>query len=511
MNKPKKFHIALLLIAGMLIGAIATSQFNLLPPSLANLPEAAKYETTGLAETPEESTPTTTYNDAIIADLNNAFIAIAEKVQPSVVTVFTNKIVRQTQTRRDPFSDFWGDDFFRRFFGPQNPRGEQRLQGQGSGVIVSAEGYIITNNHVVRDADEIEVMFYNGNRLDAEIIGTDPKSDIAVIKVKANGLRPITFGDSERLRVGEWVMAIGSPLSEDLASTVTAGIVSAKGRSNVRLTDYEDFIQTDAAINPGNSGGALVNLNGELVGINTAIVSQSGGFQGIGFAVPIKMAREVMELLIRDGRVVRSWIGVNIQDVDQKLAKSLDLPSTKGALVVNVVKDSPAEKAGLKVEDVIVGLDEMVVKDVPHLRNTISLMRPGTVVELKIIRDGRPKTLEAKLAELPEDDQQVTLRNPSRDSESNLGFYVETLNSRIARRYEIDPGEQGVVIVEIDRNSSAYDEGLREGDLIKAINREPVATKSDFRQKTASLKSGDTVLVYVQRRNARVFIAFEVD
>ncbi|MFQ5630651.1 MAG: DegQ family serine endoprotease [bacterium] len=512
MNNPRKFQIAFLLIAGMLIGALATSHFNLLPQSQAKLSEPFANEAPTYAESPAETPPAMTrYNNALIADLNDAFITIAEKVQPSVVTVFTNKVIRQTQTRREPFSEFWGDDFFRRFFGPNAPRGEQRLRGQGSGVIVSAEGYIITNNHVVRDADEIDVMFYNGNRVDAEIIGTDPKSDIAVIKVNTKGLRPMTFGDSERLRVGEWVMAIGSPLSEDLASTVTAGIVSAKGRSNVRLTDYENFIQTDAAINPGNSGGALVNLNGELVGINTAIVSQSGGFQGIGFAVPIKMTREVMELLIRDGRVVRSWIGVNIQEVDQKLAKSLDLPSTKGALVVNVVEDSPAEKAGIAVEDVIVGLNDMVVRNVSHLRNTISLMRPGTEVDLKIIREGKPKTLTAKLVELPEDDQQISSRSRSRENDSNLGFYVETLDSRIARRYNIETDEEGVVVVDIDRSSSAFDEGLREGDLIMAINRQRIATRSDFRRVTGDLKSGDMVMAYVQRRNARIFIAFEVD
>lgn len=272
-------------------------------------------------------------------------------------------------------------------------------------------------------------------------------------------------------------MAIGSPLSEDLASTVTAGIVSAKGRSNVRLTDYEDFIQTDAAINPGNSGGALVNLNGELVGINTAIVSQSGGFQGIGFAVPIKMARDVMDLLIRDGRVIRSWIGVEIQEIDQALAKSMDLPSTNGALVVKVVEDSPAESAGLEVGDVIVGLQNDVVKDVPYLRNTISLMRPGTKVELKVIRDAKPITLTAKLVELPDDDQQISYRDRDQGHESQLGFSVETLDRRLEQRYSIDSNEPGVVIVDIDRSSRAYDEGLREGDLILAVNRKPVAAK----------------------------------
>lgn len=507
MSGKTRLQITLLLVAGIAIGILFATQFNWLPRS-----EAKLTSTPVSASLPSgEASPgaTTTYNDAIIADLNNAFIAIAAKVQPSVVTIFTNKVVQRTG--RDPFSEFWGDDFFRRFFGPNLPRGEQRLRGQGSGVIVSKDGFILTNNHVIRDADEIEVLFHNGNRAEAEIIGTDPKSDIAVIKVKASGLQPIRFGDSERLRVGEWVMAIGSPLSENLASTVTAGIVSAKGRSNVRLTEYEDFIQTDAAINPGNSGGALVNLNGELVGINTAIVSESGGFQGIGFAVPVRMAREVMELLIRDGRVIRSWIGVEIQDVDQKLAKSLGLPNTNGAIVARVIDGSPAEKAGVKEGDVIVGLNEMIVKDVPHLRNTISLMRPGTTVELKIIRDGKPLTLRARLEEFPEDDKQITRRSRRRGEISKLGFTVEDLTNRIARLYDIDPNEEGVVIVDINSGSPAYREGLREGDLIKAVNREPVSSVAQFQELTEGLESGDTVLLYIQRRNSRIFIAFEIE
>ena len=513
MNKPRKFQVAFLLVAGMAIGVLAASHFDWLPQSQAKMPAISSTVTEPAAPAVPEETkpPMTEFDNPIIADLNNAFIKIADKVQPSVVTIFSNKVVRQTQTTRNPHLEFFGDDFFRRFFGPNAPRGEQRLRGQGSGVIVSDDGYIITNNHVVRDADELEVMFFNGNRYSAKVIGADPKSDIAVIKVDAKDLRPISFGDSDRLRVGEWVMAIGSPLSEDLASTVTAGIVSAKGRSNVRLTDYEDFIQTDAAINPGNSGGALVNLNGELVGINTAIVSQSGGFQGIGFAVPIKMARDVMDLLIRDGRVIRSWIGVEIQEIDQALAKSMDLPSTNGALVVKVVEDSPAESAGLEVGDVIVGLQNDVVKDVPYLRNTISLMRPGTKVELKVIRDAKPITLTAKLVELPDDDQQISYRDRDQGHESQLGFSVETLDRRLEQRYSIDSNEPGVVIVDIDRSSRAYDEGLREGDLILAVNRKPVATKADFSRMTSELKSGDTVLVYVQRQTARIFIAFELE
>ncbi len=506
MNKPKTSHIILLLIAGMFIGGLTVSQLEWTPETQANISSPAPspaFAGTAPAKTPEPQS----FRSNIIRDLNNAFIDIAEKVQPSVVTIFSDKVIRSTGSTGSR------DDFFSRFFGFRMPdqQRERRSRGQGSGVVVSRDGYIMTNAHVIRDADEVQVMFVGGRRVDAEIVGTDPKTDIAVIKVNERGLTPMDFGNSDRLRVGEWVMAVGSPLDENLASTVTSGIISAKGRSQVGLADYEDFIQTDAAINPGNSGGALVNLDGELIGINTAIVSQSGGFQGIGFAVPVNMARHVMEALIRDGRVTRSYIGVTIQNIDQRIASQLELPSTRGALVSSVQEGSPADNAGVQVQDVITELDGAPVRDTAQLRNTISLMRPGSTISLQIYRDGRSRTLTAKLDELPPDGEQVSQSRRSSRGSIRLGFRIESLTGELARRYNIDPSERGVVISEIDRNSSAGREGLREGDIIKSINRKQIRNLDEFEDATADLKRGDSVLVYVSRQGNNFFRAFEIE
>ncbi len=503
--KTKRLLPLLMLVAGILVGIAATTQFNWLPSTRAEL------------ETPAASNSETTpagFDRAVLRDLNSAFVELAENARPSVVTIFTDKVVK-TQTSpfaspffNDPFREFFGDDFFGRFFRPQPPREEERhLRGMGSGVIVSPDGYILTNNHVVRDADKVKVMFIDGRKVDAEIIGTDAKTDIAVIKVKENNLTPIELGDSEQLRVGEWVIAIGSPLSENLAHTVTAGIVSAKGRSNLRLADYEDFIQTDAAINPGNSGGALINLDGKLVGINTAIATQSGGFQGIGFAVPINMARAVMDALIEHGKVVRGWLGIYIQDIDETMAQAMDLPRSGGALVSDVTEDGPAAKAGLKAGDVILKLDGEPVKNVTQLRNEIASRAPGSKVELTIYRDGKEKTIAVELGQLPEEAPTPQAR---RSTFEKLAFSVQALDRNLADRYGYDADEKGVVITEIRPGSEAYAAGLREGDLIKEINRRPVRSLRDFSEAVEDLKSGDTVLVYAKRKANSFFIAFKV-
>lgn len=436
----------------------------------------------------------------IVKGLNNAFIAIAEKTNPSVVTIFTDKVIKQRNPYTSPNSDPFGG-FFDRYLP------EQRLQGMGSGVIVSANGYILTNNHVVREADAIKVMLLNGRKVDVKIIGSDAQTDIAVLKIEEENLSPIELGDSDHLHIGEWVLAIGSPLSEYLAHTVTAGIISAKGRSNVGLAEYEDFIQTDAAINPGNSGGALINLDGKLVGINTAIASQSGGFQGIGFAVPINMARRVMESLIKEGRVVRGWLGVLIQDIDENLAKALNVPLGEGILVADVPESSPATKAGIEAGDILLEVNGRKVQSVAQLRNEIASRAPGTEVNMRISRDGKRINIPVVLGELT--DQPV---KPARQENifDKLGFMLRPLDAQLAAVLRLDPDEKGLVVTDISPNSQAYLSGLRIGDLIKAVNRTSVTTIDEFSEIISQSKTGTTLLIHLKRHGNHFFAAFEL-
>ncbi|MDM7915861.1 MAG: Do family serine endopeptidase, partial [Candidatus Eisenbacteria bacterium] len=326
---------------------------------------------------------------------SKAFVHIAKQVLPSVVTITSERTVQVTGMPGPGGGfRFFGDDFFRFFNTPERvPQ-----TGSGSGVIISPDGYVLTNNHVVREADQIRVTLEDGRTFDAEMVGTDPKSDVAVIRIKADDLVPARLGNSDELEVGEWVLAVGNPFQ--LSSTVTAGIVSAVGRSNIGLADYEDFIQTDAAINPGNSGGALVNLDGEVVGINTAIATRSGANEGVGFAIPINMASRIKDSLIHEGKVVRGWLGVNIQNLNESTAEIFGLDRPQGALVSQVVPGSPAADAGLRVRDVITEIDGRPVKDVEDLQLQVVDRAPGTRVKLTVQREGRDRTVEVKLGEL---------------------------------------------------------------------------------------------------------------
>jgi len=435
-----------------------------------------------------------------LRDLNNAFIQIAGEVKPTVVTVFTEKTFRFRQSPfSNPFLDF--------FYGPQRqaPEREYRQQGLGSGVIVSSGGNILTNHHVVAEADSIFVRTYDGRRYPAEVLGSDPNTDIAVLKIDADKLPAIRIGDSDDLKVGELVLAVGSPMSENLAHTVTQGIVSAKGRSNIGLADYEDFIQTDAAINPGNSGGALVNLDGELVGINSAIVSRSGGFQGIGFAVPVNMAVGVMNSLISTGRVVRGWLGVSIQDINQAIAEAMGLEVQAGALVGDVVKDGPADRAGFEAGDVIVEMDGRAINSASQLRSHVASTPPGTEVTFGISRDGDRKSITVKLGELP---SEFAATPPASNLEDLLGFEVSDLTRDIIRQYNIDPGVNGVIVTSIDRASNAFEAGLREGDVIRSVNRRRVESVQDFSQLLAGTEKGTSMLMQIFRDQNTFFIAF---
>lgn len=441
-----------------------------------------------------------------LRDLNSAFIDIAATVKPTVVTVSTERVLSARQF--NPFSPFSNDPLQEFFFGPRRQPQEQeyRQQGLGSGIIVSPEGMILTNNHVIEGADTIFVRTYDGRRYSATVVGRDPQTDVAVIRIPGDSLPAIEIGNSDELQVGEMVLAIGSPMTEELAYSVTQGIVSAKGRSNVGLTDYEDFIQTDAAINPGNSGGPLVNLEGKLVGINSAIASRSGGFQGIGFAVPVNMAMRVMNSLIAEGKVVRGWLGVSVQSIDEQIARAMNLETSSGALIGDVMEDSPADEAGLQTGDIVVAIDNVPVNSSSALRSRIASMSPGTSVTLAVRRDGNGMHIPVTLGELPSD----LASGPQGGAVDLLGFSVEGLDRQLADQYGIDGRVPGLVVTQIDENSDAYQAGLREGDLITSVNRRRVGDPGEFSAAIGQLSEGDTVLLRILRRGSGYFLAFTI-
>ncbi len=446
-----------------------------------------------------------------LRDLNNAFVEIVDHADDTVVTVFTERVLKggifnQLPFFRGPFQGFM-QDFFNNSRSRNQQEQEYHQKGFGSGVIVSADGYILTNNHVVESADTIYVKLLDKRTIPAKVIGTDPKTDIAVLKIEEKGLPSISFGDSDKLRVGEWVLAIGSPISANLDNTVTRGIVSAVGRSNVGIADYEDFIQTDAAINPGNSGGALINLDGRLIGINTAIASQSGGFQGIGFAVPINMARNVMDALIKYGVVTRGWLGVYMQDIDKEMAKAMELNVGKGTLVGDVTKNSPAEKAGIEVGDIILELNKEKAESATQLHNTIALMAPGTEIELKILRDSKEEIKRIKIGKLQVDTVAPETQQKLQDL---FGFSIEAFSPTMAEKYNLDKSLKGVVISEIDITAVGARAGLQEGDLIFKINRKSVDNIEEFNNFVTDIKEGDSILLQVIRQNQSFFVAFSI-
>lgn len=442
-----------------------------------------------------------------LSQLNQDFIGISERVTPAVVSIAMTKKVRNAQNprRMDPntdpheFFDFFGMPF------PQAP--DRRQEGVGSGVIVdAAKGYILTNNHVVEGADDIKVTLNDRRSFQARIIGTDPRSDLAVIQLQgASELKQVVIGDSNQLQVGEWVLAIGNPFGLD--STVTAGIISAKGRANVGVADFEDFIQTDAAINPGNSGGALVNIKGELIGINTAIATRSRGYMGVGFAIPSNMARQVMESLIKQGKVSRSQLGIYIQPLDNAMAESLGLKdSRQGILVSGVIKGSPAEKVGARKYDVVMSLNGKPVTDVNQFRNTIALLPAGTTLELGLLRNGQNITLKPVLTEASSTENPMEQQPSAPDTQQDIS--VQEFSRELQQQLGLPAGLSGVVATQVNPNSPAYEKGLRPGDLITEINRKPVRSVQEFNTLYTGLKSGDAVLMSLQRANGQLIIAY---
>ncbi|MBM3236631.1 DegQ family serine endoprotease [Candidatus Poribacteria bacterium] len=428
---------------------------------------------------------------------NRAFIKIVNQAKPAVVQIATTKKIKQ----RDPFEDF--RDLFPWDFSP--PEREREAQGLGSGVIVTSDGYILTNNHVIEGADEVIVYLPDNNReIDAKVIGRDPGTDVAVIKVDGKNLPIIPMGNSDELDVGEWVIAIGSPFG--YAQTVTRGMVSAKGRSisGAGQDRWFDFIQTDAAINPGNSGGALINIHGELIGINTLIVTGSAFSQsnaGVGFAIPINLAQNVMKDLIEKGEVERGWLGVYIQDIDYDMAEKLGLKNTDGALVSQVQSDSPAEKAGFKSGDVIVEFDRKPVKNSGQLRITVASTDIGKPVDVKIIREGREKTVSVKIGKLSgEKIASASGEVSSEDVKALEGLKVSNLTPEIAERYGYEK-EDGIVVTEVAPGSPAYKEGIRPGDLIKEVEKQTVTNVKDYRKIAGELKNKKSVLLLVKHHS----------
>ncbi len=445
------------------------------------------------------------------AQTSKAFSTVAKQAMPAVVFIKVQSAGSEMDEYGNPYGqqnpfDYYGDDFFNRFFGmpyrgqPQKPAPQL---SQGSGFFVSADGYVMTNAHVIKGADKISVVMNDGRELDATLVGADPHTDVAVVKVEGKDFPFLNLGDSEEMDIGEWVVAIGSPFQ--LEASLTVGVISAKGRQNLRITDLEDFIQTDAAINPGNSGGPLLNLQSEVIGINTAIVSRSGGYMGIGFAIPSNMAKQIKDQIIDKGSVTRGFLGVSLQPVDKDIADAFNLSKAEGALVSEVVKDSPADKAGLKQGDIILEYNKTTVKTLQSFRNEISLMGPGTALNLKVNRKGQLVSVPVTLGTAAD-----TLATAG-GIVQKLGMEVDALTPELAKQLGYVKGEEGVVIVKIKPGSPAAQAGMRPGFLIQAVNHKKVTTVDEFNAAMNSLETKNRVLMLVRQGNMTRFYSIKLD
>jgi len=474
-----------------------------------------------VSEKPVQDQPKETTSPAIdsrvreiMGQISQAFEEASAKVSPAIVSIFAEQTVAVQQgpfgMPDDAFKDFFGEDFSKRFFGtPPQQEQKQTIRSLGSGVVVTSDGYILTNNHVVQKAQKLSVVIGDKKTYLAKVIGADPPSDLAVIKIDAQGLPVALLGNSDDVKVGEWVIAVGNPFQ--LMHTVTAGIISAKGRSSVGLADYEDFIQTDASINPGNSGGALADLDGKVIGVNTAIASPSGGSIGIGFAIPINMAKQAMDQLIAKGKVTRGYMGLTPQDIDENLAKALNIKQTLGVLVGDVAPKGPADRAGIKRGDVIAEFNGQKVENSTQLRNLAAQTEPMTSVTIGVIRDGRKMDIRMILAERPKEgpEQAPLQEQPEEQPSQKLGLGIQDLTPDIANQLGYK-NEQGVVVIDVGAGSPADDAGLQRGDLIKEVNRTQVRTGKEFEKAVRGLKSGDTVALTIRRGPNTFFQALKI-
>jgi serine protease Do len=458
---------------------------------VAPSPAPSAAASTAAGETPKAASHNTALPD--VDALSRAFASVAETLKPAVVNIFTEQKAGEAfhPPTGGPF-----DEFFERFFREQP---DQRRRSLGSGVVIDSRGYVVTNNHVVENADEIEIQFSDERRFKAEVIGTDPPTDLAVLKIKthANETFPhVDFGDSDALVVGEWVLAMGNPFG--FGHTVTAGIVSAKGRVIGQGT-YDDFVQTDAAINPGNSGGPLVNMKAQVVGINSNIISNSGGSMGIGFAIPSGMARKIYDQLVSSGTVTRGWLGVQIQPLSPELARNFGIEGKRGALVADILgEDSPAAKAGLKAGDIIVELNGIPVDSNTHLVHLVADIHPGETVDVKYYRDGKLGSTKVTVAKRTVDEALAAPPPDLEGEKGRLGISGQNLTPQLASEVGA-ASKTGVVLVEVDPDGPAEDAGLRRGDILIEANRQPIRTVDDLQRILAEVPSGGDVLLRIER------------
>jgi serine protease Do len=453
--------------------------------------------------------------DLVLLDRSaKAFSSVVKKAGPAVVHVGVEKATTGKDLGQFP-SDLFNDPFFERFFGPQfrhprtNPKQDKRAFKQkaaGSGFIIASDGYILTNNHVVENADKITVRLADKREFPAKVVGTDPQSDVAILKIDGKDLPILALGNSDSLEVGEWVIAIGSPF--ELSQTVTVGVVSAKGRNRMGITDYENFIQTDAAINPGNSGGPLLNIRGEAVGMNTAIFSRSGGYMGIGFAIPINMAKSIEQQLRKSGKVTRGWLGILIQDINEDLAKSFGLKDTSGALISEVTEDSPAKKSGLLQGDIVTAINGALVTDVADLRNKIAMTPPHTDLTLRILRDGKEKDLVVSVGEQPGDMASIT-KKITGTTLSEMGLSLQDLTDEVAEQFGYSKN-QGVLIADVEPDSPAAQVGLQAGQLVEEVNRIRVQNLKELQQALKKSANPKQVLLRVRSGERSQYVVLQV-